>query len=241
MRTMDYDECTIAAYDSQLGEITCEDDFDGYHFGDTDSTEDDYEVDMRAEIWLMDRNIKITASQDDIGNVLQEPWGCQVLVSDFREATLVQRIGNLYMDNVQVYNCSQKMTYKGAIRWENASKGYTRVQNSVISSGRAVGLVIENSANVEIVDTTVADFIQQGIWIFSSTNVTVDGAWVHHIIPEVDIIPAIDEYPILLKYEIGGITASQGTSEITIRNCIVSGAWHNGYHFTPEECDEDSH
>ena len=70
MRTMDYDECTIAAYDSQLGEITCEDDFDGYHFGDSDSTEDDYEVDMRAEIWLIDRNIKITASQDDIGNVL---------------------------------------------------------------------------------------------------------------------------------------------------------------------------
>ena len=32
-------------------------------------------------------------------------------------------------------------------------------KNSVISSGRAVGLGIENSANVEIVDTTVADFI----------------------------------------------------------------------------------
>ena len=62
MRTMDYDECTIAEYDSNLGEVTCEDDFDGYHFGASDSTEDDFEVDMRAEIWLMDRNIKITAS-----------------------------------------------------------------------------------------------------------------------------------------------------------------------------------
>ena len=100
MRTMDYDECTILEYDSLLGEVTCESEFDGYHFGATDSTEGDFSVDMRAEIWLMDRNIKITASQDDIGFVLQEPWGCQVLVSDFREATLVQRIGNLYMDNV---------------------------------------------------------------------------------------------------------------------------------------------
>ena len=124
---MDYDECTILEYDSLLGEVTCESEFDGYHFGASDSTEGDFSVDMRAEIWLMDRNIKITASQDDIGFVLQEPWGCQVLVSDFREATLVQRIGNLYMDNVQVYNCSQKMTYKGAIRWENAQKGSTRI------------------------------------------------------------------------------------------------------------------
>ena len=159
MRTMDYDECTIVEYDALLGEVTCEDEFDGYHYGAYKSTVDDYEVDMRAEIWLMDRNIKITASQDDIGFALQEPWGCQVLVSDFREPTLVQRIGNLYMDNVQVYNCSQKMTYKGAIRWENASKGTSTVQNSVVSSGRGMGLVIESSSNIQIIDTTVADFI----------------------------------------------------------------------------------
>merc|ERR1712242_45017 len=28
---------------------------------------------------------------------------------------------------------------------------------------------------------------------------------------------------------------------MTIRNSIVSGVWKTGYHFTPEECDEDSH
>ena len=82
---------------------------------------------MRAEIWLMNRNIQVKASLEEIGFALQEPWGCQILVSDFREPTLVQRVGNLYMDNVQVYNCSQKMTYKGAIRWENAVKGSSKI------------------------------------------------------------------------------------------------------------------
>ena len=75
MRTMDYDECTIEAYDSSTGEITCDKDFDGYHYGATKSSEEDYEVDMRAEVWLMDRNIKVVASLEEIGFALQEPWG----------------------------------------------------------------------------------------------------------------------------------------------------------------------
>ena len=111
----------------------------------------------------------------------------------------------------------------------------------MISSGRAIGLIMVNSANIEIIDTTVADFIQQGIWIQSSSSVTIDGAWVHHMIPEVDTIPAMDEYPIIEKYAFGGITATEGTSDITIRNTVVSGTWHHGFHFKPEECDENSH
>ena len=57
---MDYDECTIVDYveiDAVLGEVTCNSTFDGYHYGAYQSTEGDYGVDMRAEIWLMDRNI----------------------------------------------------------------------------------------------------------------------------------------------------------------------------------------
>jgi hypothetical protein len=103
---MDYDECTIDTYDANTGVVTCADDLEGYHFGDSSDTIDKYEVDMRAEVWLMDKNIKVFASTDDIGTILQEPWGCQILISDFREPTLVQRIGQLNMDNVQVYNCS---------------------------------------------------------------------------------------------------------------------------------------
>ena len=161
MRTMDYDECTIVSYDTGSGEIECTTKLEGYHYGASSATVDgDYEVDMRSEVWLMNRNIKIQASLDDIGYILKEPWGCQIIVSDFREPTLVQRKGFLNLDNVQVYNCSQKMTYKGAIRFENAIKGASKVSNSVISSGRGMGIVIESSANVELKDNVVADFFQ---------------------------------------------------------------------------------
>jgi len=108
MRTMDFDTCVIKTYNSGTGKIECEDELDGYHFGDSASTVDDYQVDMRAEVMLLERNVKIRASTDDIGPILKEPWGCRVLVSDFFEPDLTYRRGSLMMDNVQVYNCSQK-------------------------------------------------------------------------------------------------------------------------------------
>ena len=54
-------------------------------------------------------------------------------------------------------------------------------------------------------------------------------------------MPALEEYPIIQKYAIGGITASQGTSKIIVRNSIVSGTWHHGFHFKPRECDTRDH
>jgi hypothetical protein len=109
MRTMDLDTCVIDSYDAGSGLVTCEEKLMGFHFGSETSTYDDYWVDMRAEVSYLERNIEINASIDDIGYILQEPWGCRILVSDYYDLTtgeIVNRIGNLYLDNVAVYNCS---------------------------------------------------------------------------------------------------------------------------------------
>lgn len=106
MRTMDTDMATIESYDPFTGDLVLVDEVKGYHFGARASTFEDYGVDMRAEVAMMDRNVKIDASTDDINNILKESWGCRILVSDFFEPNLVRRTGSLNMDHVQVYNCS---------------------------------------------------------------------------------------------------------------------------------------
>ena len=106
MRTIDYDECLIKEHDPLTGQITCSWDLKGYHYGSSASTESDWEVDMRAEVFLLDRNIRVQASLDDVNSALGEPWGCRILVSDFRETTGIKRTGSIEFDNVQVYNCS---------------------------------------------------------------------------------------------------------------------------------------
>lgn len=159
MRTMDFDYCEIETYEIGSGKVTCKENLEGYHFGAGASTEAEWEVDMRAEVFLLDRNIKIQASTDDVGNIIDEPWGGRIMVADFFEPTLVRRVGSMNLDNVQVYNCSQKHTYKAAITWTGASSGASRVTNSVLSSGRGLGVLIENSANIEISDSIIADFV----------------------------------------------------------------------------------
>jgi len=45
-------------------------------------------------------------------------------------------------------------------------------------------------------------------------------------------------YPMQDELDFGGITATQGTSKIKVRDNIVSGTWHHGFHFRPLKCDE---
>jgi hypothetical protein len=106
MRTMDLDHCVIASYLPGSGMLTCTEALKGFHYGARTSTAGEYGVDMRAEVTLLERNVEINASTDDIGYVLGEPWGCRILVSDFFEADLSHRVGSLNMDSVSVYNCS---------------------------------------------------------------------------------------------------------------------------------------
>lgn len=100
-----------------------------------------------------------------------------------------------------------------------------------------MGITIENAANVVVEDTVVADFVQQGIWVKSAQEITLERNWVHMIRPEADAEPKLKEFPILTPYVIGGITASERTTKITIRDNVVSGSWHHGYHYVPERCD----
>lgn len=69
------------------------------------------------------------------------------------------------MDNVQVYNCSQKYTWKAAVKFENAVGASSTITNSFIGQGKGLGVHIKNSHNINLTGNTVADFVEKGIWI----------------------------------------------------------------------------
>jgi len=194
MRTMDTDMATIESYNPDTGELILTEAVEGYHFGDPVSTEKDYSIDMRAEVAMMNRSIVIDASTGDIDPVLKEPWGCRVLVSDFFEPNFVYRKGSLYMDHVQVYNCSQKYTWKSAIKFENAVQGGSRVSHCSISEGRGVGVIIKGSGKIELIDNVIVDFVEYGIWASNSNSLTVNGNWVFHIPLSLKIEPKMRDF-----------------------------------------------
>ena len=100
MNWYELDTATVTSYNSETGVASLDRKLSYYHWGFTTSTASQYNgVDMRGEVMLLSRNIKIRGNDTDA-------WGCQIVTSDFVEGNLEQRIGRTYMDNVEIYNCS---------------------------------------------------------------------------------------------------------------------------------------
>jgi len=69
---------------------------------------------MRGEVILLTRNIVIRG--DD-----QDTWGCSILTTDlYLPLTSSTFKGEMIMDNVEVSNCSQRDTFRAAVRFEGA-------------------------------------------------------------------------------------------------------------------------
>jgi cell migration-inducing and hyaluronan-binding protein len=105
------DYAIITSYDSETGTVQLDRTLTYGHWGKDTSTADYYGVDMRGEVALLSRNIKIQG--EDI-----ESWGGQIITGDFIEENGVWRNGTTIMDNVEVYNCSQIDTQKAAFRFD---------------------------------------------------------------------------------------------------------------------------
>ena len=137
---------TIVSYVGN--KITLDKPLNYYHWGADQSTADKYNgVDMRGEVRLLTRNILVKGDPAD-------SWGGQILVTDIFEDDGSWRKGQLILDYVQVYNCSQEDTFKAAIRWEGAIGGTSRVSNSAVHGSLAWLASVYKSNNVELTSST---------------------------------------------------------------------------------------
>lgn len=138
------EEAFIDSYDTGSGEATLTGPLTYYHYGAPASTADDYSgLDMRGEVLILTRNIRI------VGQDL-EGWGGQILTADVMESDGTDRFGMLQLDSVEVYNCSQVDTERGAIRFENALTMGHRVTRSAIHNGLGWGLAAKRSRTLDI-------------------------------------------------------------------------------------------
>ena len=102
---------TVESYDANSGLVTLTEPLKGYHFGQTESTGEDYSgVDMRGEVLLLTSNVNVTANTDSTSMTRNypKPFGCQIIVADFFEPLdFKYRYGEIELDNIAVYGCSQ--------------------------------------------------------------------------------------------------------------------------------------
>jgi hypothetical protein len=81
------DLAVVKTYDKVTGKVELKEALWWYHWGKSESTVEDYSVDVRAEVSLLSRNVKINADKTPDG------WGGQVLTGKFLESDLTERTG----------------------------------------------------------------------------------------------------------------------------------------------------
>ena len=96
---------------------------------------------MRGEVILLTRNVKVVGEDAD-------GWGGQILITDMFESSGTWRKGSIVFDNVEVENCSQRNTFKAAIRFEGAIGGWSSITNSVVHNSLAWSISVFKSNNV---------------------------------------------------------------------------------------------
>ena len=88
------------------------------------------------------------------------------------------RGGSMTLDNVEVRNCSQRDTYKAAIRFEGAIGGPSMIRDSVVHGSLAWSLLVSSSSNVEVIDSSFIGSRAVGVNLHSVRNVHLDGIFV---------------------------------------------------------------
>ena len=164
----------ISEYNSKTGKLVLTEPFEWYHFGG-DSTAAKYNgIDMRCEIVLLTRNVKVIGESSN-------DWGGAIVTADRIEEDRTFRIGKMTLDNVEVYRCGQEDTYKSAIRFEGAMKGAPGekvVEGSVVWGGNGKNLIIKTSKNVIVNNSAFVGAQQVGVQLQTVNNVHLNGLFV---------------------------------------------------------------
>ena len=175
---MQFDHSDYAVIEAIEGSrITLTEPLNFYHWGDGRSTADEYNgVDMRGEVILLTRNIKIKGEDAD-------GWGGQVLATDYFETDGTWRKGQIIFDHVQMYNCSQENTYKASIRWEGAIGGTSSVTNSTVHGSMGWLASVYKSNNVVLEDNTMVGSRAIGVHLDNVRNVKMHGNFIGDVMP----------------------------------------------------------
>jgi hypothetical protein len=228
----------VTSYNNASGQVDVDHNLNYYHWGKDTSTGPDYDgLDMRGEVLLLTRNVKIDA--EDVMS-----WGGQIVTSDTMEVygdEIKMRTGTTIMDSVEIFNCSQIDTFKAALRFESASTLHSSVTNSAIHNGYAWGLYVKGSANIHLSDNIFFNFRPVGVGVLSSKNITFD----HNVVAGIVQRTTLEADPKLVD-KMGGVSIcayygeDPSCKDIKVRHNLVAGAPYCGFCIPGHNCGDYS-
>mmetsp|Transcript_34116 Transcript_34116/g.25175 ORF Transcript_34116/g.25175 Transcript_34116/m.25175 type:complete len:219 (-) Transcript_34116:2085-2741(-) len=143
------------------------------------------------------------------------------------------------LDNVEVFNCSQYDTYKAALRWEQATYRYSEVRRSSVHHGLGWGAYIVQSENVLFDNNVIFDFVNFGVNIAKSANVTFNYNWVVNVHRR-NWEAELWHYDKMAGLSVCAFVANDPCTDVFITNNIVMGADLIGILAPGHDCDDNN-
>lgn len=228
---------TIVAYESSTGKLVVDTPFEHYHFGEAATHKDAYAgLDQRGEVRLLNRNIRIVGDQETEGE-----WGCNILTTDRTDFDGTQRKGYAKFDSVEVARCSQKDTYKAAIRFENTGSNSEQsfIKNSVVHDSEAWSLYISNSRDIQVESSDFIGSKQVGVNLRSITDCRINDIFVADVRSRVNEAGDnyVDKEACVAYCSFFEPNRCQGN---TFTNSIAAGCVYSGFVAPGHTCGDDS-
>ena len=139
-----------------------------YHSG-ASMTISGYSVDMRTEVALISRNVKITTE----GN----GWGYTVIVNDFNDEAVnvesVMRNGNTDISFVQFMDCGQLDTNLACLRFESSGTNSSNVKDCSFTDPQTWAVFMKGAKNINFESNLIVNARWRGVVAQDITGVTI--------------------------------------------------------------------
>jgi hypothetical protein len=231
------DYLTIVSYDSNSGQLELSGNFNHYHWGsDSAPTPQEFGgLDMRGEVILLTRNIKIKGEDED-------GWGGSILTAELRDPNDSKKFlaGQMVWDNVEVYNCSQQNTEHAAVRFEGAITGPSTIKNSVVHGSLAWSLLVTSSNNIDIKDSAFVGSRAVGVSLNSVTNVHLDKCFVGDVVSRPEFSGLDGQVDKEACYAFCSYNEGNVCYDSSITNSIAAGCKFGGFVAPGHDCGDNS-
>lgn len=230
-----------------MGELLVTEEFKYYHYGAQDGVDDKHatpimgssssieleDVTVTGEVHLLSRNIQIYGIDED-------GWGCTIIVNDQVSSTGELLNGQMELDNVEVRNCSQRDTYKAAIRFESAMFANSIISNSVVHGGLGWLLYIKNSAHITIENSDFIGGRGIGVHLHNTIDVLLDGIFVADIHPRLEQMLALEPSGMHKEACVSVCSHFEGSTctQTSVRNSVAAGCNYAGFIAPGHECGD---
>lgn len=147
------------------------------------------------------------------------------------------RTGQMLVDNIEVYNCSQIDTERAAIRFEQALTLHQRVTNSSFHDGLGWGGRVIDSKNIQMDDNIFFSFRPVGVGIDSTQNMTFNNNFVGGTV-ERTTFESLDQ-----KVDKAGLVCVcslelSKCEDVYVTNNIAAGGIFSGFVVPGHECGD---